>query len=319
MTYEDYLYPEIEPYRTGVLAVSNRHTLYFEEVGNPEGMPVVYLHGGPGGGISALSRRFYDPAFYRIILFDQRGAGKSTPYADLTENTTWDLVADIEKIRTYLGIEKWLVFGGSWGSTLALAYAITHPDKVVGLILRGIFLARKKEIHWFYQSGASNIFPDFWQGFIQPIPVEEQNDLVGSYYRRLTSENQATQIEAAKAWSKWEAATSRLFPDEIAIQRFDDPQEALSFARIECHYFINDAFMESDYFLLEKAKDLSSIPCRIIQGRYDMVCPIVTAWELKQAMPWADMRIIPDAGHSIKEPGVAKELIQATNDFKKHF
>jgi proline iminopeptidase len=314
------LYAEIEPYSTGELRVSNLHVLYFEESGNPNGKPVLFLHGGPGGGVSPIQRQFFDPQFYRIILFDQRGAGKSSPQAELQDNTTWDLVSDIEKLRTHLGIDRWLVFGGSWGSTLALAYAIHHPQRVIGLILRGIFLCRKKEIHWFYQEGASFIYPDAWEKFLAPIPVEEQDHLVEAYYRRLTSEDPDIRIQAAKAWSIWEATTSHLFQDQKSIEEFEkNPEKALTFARIECHYFINNAFFPTDNYLLENIASIAQIPTRIVQGRYDIVCPIRSAWDLHKIMPSADLRIIPDAGHSTLEPGSARELVQATDEFKKFF
>jgi proline iminopeptidase len=309
-------YPEIEPFHSGYFQVSDIHSIYFEESGNPHGKPVVFLHGGPGAGCGSIHRRFFDPAFYRIVLFDQRGAGKSTPYASLEENTTWDLVEDIEKIRKNLGIDRWIVFGGSWGSTLALSYAITYPAQVIGLILRGIFLCRKSEIDWFYQGGASNIFPDAWEKYLAPIPVEERNNLVQNYYNRLTSPTESVQLEAAIAWSVWEASTSKLYTDIDAIEKYEDPHTALAFARIEAHYFIHSAFMPSDSYLLECASRIKHIPCRIIQGRYDMVCPITTAWDLNRVMPSIDLRIIPDAGHSAMEPGIASQLIQATDDFK---
>ena len=313
------LFSEIKPNRTGMLKVSTLHTIYYEESGNPKGKPIVFLHGGPGGGTQPSHRQFFDPEFYRIILLDQRGCGQSTPNAELRENTTWDLVADIEKLRTHLGIDRWVVFGGSWGSTLALAYAITHPQRVIGLILRGIFLCRQSEIHWFYQEGASNIFPDYWEKYLAPIPESERGNLVASYYKRLTSDNMDTRVAAAKAWSQWEAATSRVIVDDVAIESFEDPIKAVTFARIECHYFINRAFLETDSFLLERAREINHIPTRIVQGRYDMVCPIRTAWDLKKAMPNADLRIIPDAGHSVREPGVSAALIEATEDFKRLF
>jgi len=312
-------YPEIEPYKTGKLRVAISHTLYFEECGNPKGKPVVFLHGGPGGGISPVYRRFFDPAFYRIILFDQRGAGKSTPSAELHENTTWELVGDIEKLREHLDIQRWLVFGGSWGSTLALSYAITHPQRVIGLVLRGIFLCRKSEIDWFYQEGASNIFPDAWDRYLAPIPPDERDDMVSAYYKRLTSVNMDERIAAAKAWSMWEATTSHLFIDEQSVANFDNSELALAFARIECHYFINNAFFSSDNYLIENAYKINHIPTRIVQGRYDMVCPIRSAWDLCKVLTTADLRIVPDAGHSALEPGNARELIQATDDFKRLF
>jgi proline iminopeptidase len=313
----EHLFPEIEPYSSERLKVSELHELYFEESGNPEGKPVVFLHGGPGGGTNPGYRRFFDPNFYRIILFDQRGAGKSTPQAALRENTTWDLVADIERIRTHLGIERWLVFGGSWGSTLALAYAEAYPERVTGLIMRGIFLCRKMEIDWFYQNGASFIYPDAWEKFLAPIPEAERGELVKAYYQRLTSSDRRVQLEAAKAWSIWEATTSHLFVDEKSILDFENPERALPFARIECHYFVNGAFFATDNYLIENAGKIAHLPVRIAQGRYDIVCPIRSAWDLHKALPKADLRIIQDAGHSAMEPGITRELIRAAEDFKK--
>lgn len=310
------LFPEIEPYQTGFLKVSDLHTLYYEEVGHPQGKPILFLHGGPGGGIEKFFRQYFDPKFYRVILFDQRGCGKSTPYAELRENTTWDLVADIEKLRDQLSIDRWVVLGGSWGSTLALAYAEKHPQSVLGLILRGIFLCRDSEIQWFYQDGTSHIFADAWDKYLVPIPLAERHDMVSSYYKRLTSPDEAIRLEAAQAWSKWEASTSHLFLDPEAIEHYEDPQIALAFARIECHYFINKSFMPTPNYLIEQANILQAIPTRIVQGRYDVVCPMVSAWELKKALPAADLRIVPDAGHSISEPGIMRELLQATEDFK---
>lgn len=310
-------FPEIEPFHSGHLPVSDLHTLYYEESGNPNGKPIVFLHGGPGGGTHPIHRRFFDPDFYRIILFDQRGCGQSTPFAELRENTTWDLVEDIEKIRKHLEIENWVVFGGSWGSTLALSYAVTHPERVLGLILRGIFLCRKSEIDWFYQDGTSHIYADAWDKFLAPIPVEERGNLVDSYYHRLTSTDEQVQLEAARAWSIWEASTSKLYPDPNAMADFEDPRLALPFARIECHYFYHNAFFEKDGYLLERAREITHIPTRIVQGRYDVVCPMCSAWDLLKVMPQADLRIVPDAGHSAMEPGNAAELLKATEDFKK--
>lgn len=310
------LFSEIEPYNSGFLRVSDIHTVYYEEAGNPVGHPVLFLHGGPGGGIHPIYRRFFDPDFYRIILLDQRGCGQSTPHAELRENTTWDLVDDLERLRDLLGVEKWIVFGGSWGSTLALSYAVVHPERVVGLILRGIFLCRKQEIDWFYQEGASRIYPDAWENYLAPIPLDERDDLVRAYHQRLTNTNMEIQLEAARAWSIWEAATSKLMQDQKSMQDFEDPRRAIAFARIECHYFINDAFMPYDNYLLDKAQAIDYIPTRIVQGRYDVVCPIQTAWDLSKAMPRARLIIVQDAGHSISEPGILRELIQATEDFK---
>lgn len=307
-------FPEIEPFNKGYLQVSSIHKIYFEQVGNPEGIPIVFLHGGPGGGISADHRRYFDPKKYHVILFDQRACGNSTPLAELKENTTWDLVSDIEKIREHLKISRWAIFGGSWGSTLALTYAITHPDKVTGLILRGIFLCRPQEIKWFYQDGASNIFPDVWDEYLKPIPPIERTNLVQAYYKRLTHADPLIRLEAAQAWSKWEAATSRLYVDPKAIAEFDDPDSALSFARIECHYFINNAFFNSENFILENISKIKSIPGWIVQGRYDVVCPATSAWELHKVWPESKFEIIADAGHSAGEPGIRSALIKATNE-----
>ncbi|MGF1523101.1 MAG: prolyl aminopeptidase [Leptolyngbyaceae cyanobacterium] len=309
------LYSPIEPYRTDFLKVSDKHTLYIEESGNPDGKPLVFLHGGPGGGTAPLYRQFFDPERWRIILFDQRGCGKSQPHAELADNTTWNLVADIEKIRQHLGIEQWVVFGGSWGSTLALAYAQTHPERCKGLILRGIFTLRPEEIQWFYQSGASYLFPDAWETYLAPIPAEEHQDLLSAYYRRLTHPDPAVQLEAAKAWSIWEASTSKLIPDASLIEKFSQDDFAVAFARIECHYFINGGFFETPNQLLQNANRLRSIPGIIVQGRYDIVCPTKTAWELRQAWPEVEFVLIPDAGHSATEVGITDALIQASDRF----
>ncbi|HLL70548.1 MAG TPA: prolyl aminopeptidase [Pyrinomonadaceae bacterium] len=310
------LYPEIEPYDQGMLAVSPVHTLYYEQSGNPEGLPVVFLHGGPGGGTVPDYRRFFDPAAYRIVLFDQRGAGQSTPHANLEENTTWHLVADIEQIREHLGIERWVVFGGSWGSTLSLAYAQTHPARVRALVLRGIFLCRPKEIQWFYQEGASAIYPDAWEHYVKVIPEAERGDMLGAFHRRLTSEDEATRLEAARAWSIWEGSTSKLYPDEDFIAHFGDPQFALAFARIECHYFMHNAFFDTDNYLIEQVGKIRHIPTVIVQGRYDVVCPLMSAWELHRAWPEAELKIIPDSGHSALEPGTRAALVEATDRFR---
>ncbi|HCW77246.1 MAG TPA: prolyl aminopeptidase [Candidatus Marinimicrobia bacterium] len=309
------LFPPILPYRTGFLQVSELHSIYYEEVGNPEGQPAIFVHGGPGGGISPSYRQFFDPKKYRLILFDQRGAGRSTPKASLIDNTTWDLVEDMEKIRTELGIDRWVVFGGSWGSTLSLAYAETYPERVKGLILRGIFLIRKAEIDWFYQSGASNIFPDRWESYLSPIPVAERGELLQAYYRRLTDSNIEIRMEAARAWSQWEAATSKLIVDAEAISRFGEAELAEKFARIECHYFINKGFFESESQLLDNIGKIRHIPGVIVQGRYDVVCPVTTAWDLHQAWPEADFFITPDAGHSMSEPGNLSRLVEYTEKF----
>jgi proline iminopeptidase len=310
-------FPEIEPYRSRYLKVSALHTIYVEEVGNPEGVPVVFLHGGPGGGLTPSYRRFFDPRYYRVVLFDQRGAGKSTPHAELRENTTWDLVRDIEKIREDLGIRRWIVFGGSWGSTLGLAYAVTHPERVLGLILRGIFLCRKLEIDWFYQEGASHIFPDAWEKYLAPIPESERGDLVGAYYRRLTGPSDEERLHCAIAWSKWEASTMYLIPNEGSIREHEEPEAALALARIECHYFQHGTFFETGNYLLEHVRKIRHIPGVIIHGRYDLVCPIRNAWDLHRAWPEAEFSIVPNAGHAAMEPGTRTRLIEATEAFKR--
>ena len=309
-------YPPIEPFHTGRLKVSDLHEIYYEQVGNPNGYPIVFLHGGPGGGISEDHRRFFDPTYYRVILFDQRGCGQSLPFAELKENTTWDLVADIEKLRQKLNIEKWHVFGGSWGSTLALTYAISHPKVVTALILRGIFLCRPSELKWFYQDGAGQIFPDVWESYYQHIPENERHDFVKAYYQRLTSPIEAVRLEAARVWSQWEMATSYLQQKPEAVDEMEDPARALPFARIECHYFINNAFFPTDNYILENIGKIRHIPGIIVQGRYDVVCPARSAWDLHRAWPEAQLKIIPDAGHAAGEPGTKAELVAATNYFR---
>jgi len=309
------LYPKIEPYKEFKLKVSNLHTIHVEESGNPSGKPVIFLHGGPGGGIEPIYRQYFDPEKWRIIIFDQRGCGNSTPHAELKDNTTWDLVSDIEKIRVQLDIENWTVFGGSWGSTLSLSYAITHPNHCKGLILRGIFLLREKEITWFYQNGCSYIYPDAWKHYLSPIPEEERDNLVASYYKRLTSKNDVIRIEASKAWSIWEASTSKLYQSKDYLHHFSDPKVSEAFARIECHYFINKGFFETDGWILENVDKINHIPTAIIQGRYDIVCPMMSAWDLHIALPNAEFHIINDAGHSMTEPGIQSKLIETTNKF----
>lgn len=308
-------YPEIEPFNAGMLPVNSQHTLYYEEVGNPQGKPIVFVHGGPGGGIDSSMRRFFDPKVWRVILFDQRGCGKSTPFSELTDNTTWDSVSDMEKLRTHLKVKDWAVFGGSWGSTLALAYAIKHPSHVQSLILRGIFLLREKEIRWFYQEGASFIFPDAWAKYLAPIPQEERHDLLTAFYKRLTSPDAQVRSEAAKAWSVWEGSTSKLFTDPKFIERFAGDEFADAFARIECHYFVNKGFFEEDGWLLKNVAQIRHIPAWIVQGRYDVVCPATSAYELNQAWPESQLHIIADAGHSASEPGIRSKLIEATDYF----
>jgi len=309
------LYPDLEPYDTGMLAVDGRHTLYYEQCGNPQGKPVVLLHGGPGAGCSAKMRRFHDPAKYRIVLFDQRGSGRSTPHADLVDNTTWDLVADTEKLRSRLGIERWQVFGGSWGSTLALAYAETHPERVTELVLRGIFMLRRWELEWFYQEGASRLFPDAWEPYLQAIPEAERGDLIGAYHRRLTSPDEATRLAAARTWSVWEGATSFLRVDPAFVIGHEDAAFALAFARIENHYFVNGGFFDEENQLLRDVARIADIPGVIVHGRYDVVCPIQSAWELHKAWPKAELMISPTSGHSAFEPENVDALVRATDSF----
>lgn len=310
------LYPDIEPYASGFLQVSPLHNLYYEQCGNPKGKPVVFLHGGPGAGCNAKCRRFFDPDAYRIVLFDQRGSGRSTPNAELRENTTWDLVADIERLREHLGIERWQAFGGSWGSTLALSYAQTHPERVSELVLRGIFLLREWELRWFYQKGCDAIFPDAWEAYLAAIPVAEHDDLIGAYHRRLTDADPAVRLAAAKAWSVWEGSTSFLHQDADYIASTGADEFALAFARIESHYFVNRGFFDNDDQLLHHADKLRAIPAVVVQGRYDVVCPLRSAWDLHRAWPEADLRIVGDAGHSAYEPGITHELIEATDRFR---
>jgi proline iminopeptidase len=307
------LYPEIAPYATGRLRVSSGHDLYFEECGNPDGKPVVVLHGGPGAGISPFQRQGHDPARYRIILFDQRGCGQSTPHASLADNTTWDLVADMERLRDHLGIDRWQVVGGSWGSTLALAYGVTHPARVTEMVLRGIFTLRQAEIDWFYQAGASMIFPDAFAKYVAPIPADERGDLVPAFYRRLTGNDPEARRDCARAWAVWEATTLSLLPNPGREADFGDDHFAAAFAAIECHYFVNKGFFESDGWLLAQAHKLHGIPGTIIHGRYDMVTPIDTAFLLAKAWPEADLRVIPDAGHTGVEPGIADAMVCATD------
>ncbi len=309
------LFPEIDPFNTGFLKVSDIHNIYFEEVGNPQGKPVVFIHGGPGGGITPDYRRFFNPSKWRVILFDQRGCGKSEPFAELKENTTWDLVADIEKIRTHLDIKSWSVFGGSWGSTLALAYGQKHPSSVDSFFLRGIFMLRPKELRWFYQEGASYIFPDEWEKYEQVIPQEERSDFISAYYKRLTSEKKEERSACAKAWSQWEGSTSKLFQDSNTIDSYGEDQFAEAFARIECHYFYHKGFFENENQLLDNIDSIRHIPAVIIQGRYDIVCPAKTAWELHKKWPEADFHIVKDAGHSVSEPGITSKLLEYTEKF----
>jgi proline iminopeptidase len=309
------LYPKINPYFTDKITVSDIHTLYFEECGNPNGRPVIFLHGGPGGGIQSSYRQYFDPQKWRIILLDQRGCGQSTPFAELRENTTWDLVADIETVRKHLQIEKWAVFGGSWGSTLALVYGITHPTSCTAFFLRGIFLLRKKEIDWFYQEGCSKIYPDAWEEYLKPIPTHERGNLVQAYHQRLISTDAQVRRAAAKAWATWEGSTSKLIPDSQMIEHYSDDVFAEAFARIECHYFMNNGFLSEDNFLLKNADKIRHLPAIIVHGRYDVVCPVENAWDLHRAWPEAELNIIANSGHSLSEVGIVDALIDATDRF----
>lgn len=314
------LYPPVEARRSGYLRVSDLHEIYWEESGNPEGLPVIGIHGGPGGGSSPEMRRFFDPTIYRIILMDQRGCGKSTPHSELRENDTWSLVDDIETVREHLGIDKWVLFGGSWGSTLALAYAVTHTDRVLGLILRGIFLLTEREIRWFYQEGASRLFPDAYDRYVAQIPEGERHDLLEAFHSRLTGTNKAERRAAAKAWACWEGETITIQGPTSRPKRFEEDDFADAFARIECHFFYNKGFFEKDGWLLEQvAQKLGDTPGIIVHGRYDVVTPLSTAWGLKKAWPNADLHIIGNAGHSSLEPGIVDKLIRATREFARRF
>lgn len=310
-------YPPIEANKTGFLDVGFGHNIYWEESGNPTGVPIVFLHGGPGSGTNASHRSYFDPALYRIVLFDQRGSGKSTPHAELKNNTTWDLVEDIERLRKFLKIDRWVVFGGSWGSTLAIAYAETHSERVKALILRGIFLCRKKELHWFYQFGAHHIFTDEWEKYIEPIPPSERGDMMQAYYKRLTSSDADVRKKAAVAWSAWESVNLRLIFDPALFAQFVEDFHADALARIECHYFVNNCFFKTDNWLIENVDKIRHIPAVIIQGRYDLVCPFESAWELHKAWPEARLEIIPNAGHAASEEGICDALIRATDFFGK--
>ncbi|RMF84270.1 MAG: prolyl aminopeptidase [Nitrospirae bacterium] len=309
------VYPEIEPYRAGWLEVEPPHRLYYEECGNPEGTPVLFVHGGPGAGCDPWCRRLFDPAAYRICLLDQRGAGRSTPHASLEANTTAHLVADLERLRRHLGIDRWVVFGGSWGSTLSLVYAQAHPERVAALILRGIFLCRPRDIRWFYQEGASRIFPDAWEDFLAPIPEAERGDLVAAYHRRLTGDDPQLQRTAARAWSEWEGRTSKLLPSEALAATFTEERFALALARIECHYFHHDCFLEEDQ-ILRHVDRIRAIPAVLVQGRYDLPCPMEQAWALHRAWPEAELVVVPDAGHSATEPAITDALVRATDRFR---
>ncbi|MFC1619231.1 prolyl aminopeptidase [Candidatus Neomarinimicrobiota bacterium] len=308
------LYPSINPYHEENLPVSDIHTIHYEECGNPDGKPVLFVHGGPGGGIETIYRQYFHPDKYRVILVDQRGSGKSIPHAELLENTTRHLIEDMERVRKNAGVDRWLVFGGSWGSTLGLAYAQAHPDQVTGLILRGIFLCRDEEIQWFYQDGASRVFPDFWEQYLKPIPPAERNDLLQAYYKRLTGKDPGERQRAAEAWSVWEGSTSKLLFDESLADRFGQSEFSLAFARIECHYFVNHAFLKPNQ-LLNNVDRIRHIPGVIVQGRYDMVCPMTSAWDLHRTWPEAEFHVVPDAGHSMTEAGIRSKLIEATDRF----
>lgn len=310
-------YPPIEPYDHGHLQVSSVHSVYYEQCGNPEGKPVVFIHGGPGGGCDGWHRQFFDPQIYRIILFDQRGCGRSTPHASLVDNTIWHLIADMDGLRGHLSIEKWQVFGGSWGSTLAIAYAEAHPERVSELVLRGIFLLRRSELLWFYQEGASQLFPDAWEDYLAPIPEVERGDLMSAYYRRLIGDDPGERVACARAWSRWEGATSRLQYDALMVSHYEEDAFALAFARIESHYFVHGSWMQHDDQLLRDIGKIRDIPCVIVQGRYDVVCPMRSAWDLHRAWPEAQLHVVPDAGHSALEPGIVDKLIEATDIFAR--
>ena len=309
---DDVLYPKIEAHTTGFLKVSTLHTIAWERSGNPDGIPVIVIHGGPGGGSQPSYRRYFDPAKFDIIQFDQRGCGRSTPYAELKDNNTHASVADLEMLREYLEIDNWHVFGGSWGSTLSLIYAQNHPSRVLTLVLRGIFMCRKSELHWFYQDGASHVFPDAFDSYRDHIPIEEQDDLISAYYSRLTSDDVEVRRAAAREWTRWEMATSRLFPDPEYLDKAEDLDFAVAFARIECHYFINAIFVEEAY-ILNQASVIQKIPTTIVQGRYDMVCPARSAWQLHKALPNSKLVMVADAGHSMGEVSIARELVAATD------
>ena len=311
------LYPAIEPFERGRLPRAGLHEVYYEVSGNPDGKPVVVCHGGPGGGSTPSMRRYFDPKAYRIVLFDQRGCGRSTPHAELRENTTWHLVEDMERLRKTLGIDRWQVFGGSWGSTLALAYALRHRAHVAELVLRGIFTLRRSEIDWFYQEGANWIFPDAWEAFLAPIPLDERGDLLAAYNRRLLGDDPEVRLEAARAWSVWEGTTVSLLENEDRMTSFAGEQFALAFARIENHYFSNGGFFDRDAWVLEEAHRLGTIPGVIVQGRYDIVTPMKTAWELAKQWPGARLEVVPDAGHAASEPGIVSALVAATDRFAR--
>lgn len=310
------LYPPRDLFNDGFLDTGDGHTLYYAECGNPRGAPVLIVHGGPGGGCNPAMRRFHDPRHYRIILLDQRGCGKSRPNASIENNTTWHLVEDMERLRRHLDIERWQLFGGSWGSTLALAYAETHPARVTSMVLRGIFLLRKSELDWFYQDGCSHLFPEAWDAFERVIPPEERGDMIAAYHRRLIDPDPRVHIPAAEAWSVWEGTTLSLIEDPIRVRSFANPAYALAFARIECHYFFNRGFLSEDGALLKQAHRAAGIPTVLVHGRYDVVTPVRNAWDLKKALPSAELRIVADAGHAMTEPGIVHELVRATTSFR---
>lgn len=309
-------YPARDPYNEGFLDTGDGHSIYYAECGNPAGAPALIVHGGPGGGCNPAMRRFHDPRHYRIVLFDQRGCGRSLPNASIENNTTWHLVADMERLRQHLGIARWQLFGGSWGSTLSLAYAEAHPERVTSLVLRGIFLLRRSELAWFYEDGASALFPEAWEAFERVIPPEERGDMIGAYYRRLTDPDPKVHMPAAEAWSVWEGTTLSLIEDPVRVRSFANPAYALAFARIECHYFVNHGFLDADGALLRDAHRLAGIPGVIVHGRYDVVTPVRNAWDLKKVWPSAELRIVPDAGHAMTEPGIIHELVRATSYFR---
>ena len=311
-TIEEILYPEIDAHTTGSLKVTELHTIAWERSGNPAGAPVIVIHGGPGGGSQPSYRRYFNPKKFDIIQFDQRGCGQSTPYAELEDNNTHASVSDLEALREHFGLEEWHVFGGSWGSTLSLIYAQSHPERVLSMTLRGIFMCRKSELHWFYQDGASHIFPDAFEPYKQHIPLEEQSDLITAYYSRLTSDDVEVRRAAAREWTRWEMATSRLFPDPSYVEKAEDLDFAVAFARIECHYFINAIFVEEAY-ILKNSKIIEKIPTTIVQGRYDVVCPAKSAWELHKVLPNSTLILVPDSGHSMGEVSIARHLVEATD------
>lgn len=310
-------YPARELFNEGFLDTGDGHSLYFAECGNPNGAPALIVHGGPGGGCNPAMRRFHDPRHYRIVLLDQRGCGRSTPNASIENNTTWHLIADMERLRHQLGIGRWQLFGGSWGSTLSLAYAVTHPERVTALVLRGIFLLRKSELLWFYQDGCSALFPEAWEAFERVIPPAERGDMIGAYYKRLVDPDPKVHLPAAEAWSVWEGTTLSLIEDPMRVRSFANPAYALAFARIECHYFVNAGFFAEDGALLKQAHRLAGIPGIIVHGRYDVVTPVRNAWDLKKVWPSAELRIVPDAGHAMTEPGIIHELVRATSHFRE--